>query len=94
MSDPLSGPAREVLRALVHGLELRELDGEWAFVGHWQDPARSGVPAAVMRELLSSGLICRFEDSRAAITEKGERTLSQSTIAAIDAASKWFRGTG
>jgi hypothetical protein len=37
MSAPLSGAAREVLRALVHGLELREVDGEW-MVGSARDP--------------------------------------------------------
>jgi hypothetical protein len=94
MSAPLSGAAREVLRALVHGLELREVDGEWIFVGHWQDPAHSGVPSVVMRELFGLQCICRLDGSGAAITEAGEQALSRSTIDAIAAASKWFNGTG
>jgi hypothetical protein len=94
MSAPLSGAAREVLRALVHGLELCVVDGEWTFVGHWQDPAHSGVPSVVMQELFGFRFICRPDESRAAITKDGERALSRSTIDAIAAASKWFNGTG
>ena len=93
MSAPLSGAAREVLRALVHGLDLREIDGAWSFVGHWQDPARSGVTSAVMCELFGFGFICRLDGSGAVITKDGEQALSRSTIDAIAAASKWFNGT-
>ena len=93
MSAPLSGLAREVLRALVHGLELREVDGEWSFVGHWQDPAHSCVPSGVMRELFGFQFICRLDGSGAGITEAGEQALFRSTIDAIAGASKWFNGT-
>ena len=94
MSAPLTGAGREVLRALVHGLELREIDGEWIFVGHWQDPARSGVPSVVMCELLESGFICRRDGSGATITKAGEQALSRSTIDAIAATLRWFSETG
>jgi lipopolysaccharide biosynthesis protein len=88
MSAPLGSAAREVLRALVHGLELHKTNGQWCFVGHWQDPARSGVSARVMHELFGCRFICQLSDSRVGITKYGEEALSQSTIAAIAAASK------
>jgi hypothetical protein len=94
MNAPLTGAAREVLRGLVHGLELREANGEWTFVRHWQDPARSGVPSDVMRELFGFRFICRLDVSRVAITKDGEQALSRSTKEAIDAALKWLNGTG
>jgi hypothetical protein len=94
MSAPLSGAALEVLRALVHDLELREVDGEWIFVGHWQNPTRSHVPCGVMQELFGFQFICRSDGSRVAITKNGEQALSRSTVDAIAAASKWLRGEG
>ena len=64
MSASLSNGAREVLRALVHGLVLREVNGKWTFVGHWQDPSRSDVPSCIMRELFGFGFICRLDKNR------------------------------
>jgi len=86
MSAPLSGAAREVLRALVHGLDLREVDGKWTFVGHWRDSTRLSVSCAVMWELFGFGFICQCDGSRATITEEGERVLSESTTKSIDEA--------
>jgi hypothetical protein len=91
---PLSDPAREVLRALVHGLELREIAGEWIFVGHWQDPARSGVSPVVIRELFGFQFICQLDGSQVVITKAGAQALSRLTIDDIAAASKWWRGKG
>jgi hypothetical protein len=82
------------LRALVHGLDLREVDGKWTFVGYLQDPARSGVSSEVMRELFGSGFICRLDESRIGITEAGETALSRSTIDAFTAALKWLKEKG
>jgi hypothetical protein len=94
MSAPLGKEAREVLRALVHGLELREVNGEWIFVGHWQEPARSSVSSAVMQELFGFQFICRLDSSQVAITKDGEQALSRSTTDAIAATLKWLNGTG
>jgi hypothetical protein len=86
MNATLSGAPREVLRALVHGLDLREVAGKWTFVGHWQDPTRSSVSCAVILELFGFGFICRCDGSRATITKEGERMLSESAIKRIDEA--------
>jgi hypothetical protein len=93
MSAPLCGSAREVLRALVHGLELHEVDGEWTFVGHWQAPAHLDVSSVVMRELFGLRFICRFGGSQAVITYEGGQARSHSILEAIAAASRWFSET-
>jgi hypothetical protein len=93
MSAPLSGAAREVLRALAHGLDLREINGEWTFVGYFQDRAHSGVSSETMRELFGSGFICHLGCQKIAITREGEHVLFQSTTDDIAAALKWLRET-
>jgi hypothetical protein len=76
-------PARSCARLCT--VELREVDGEWAFVGHWQDPKRSDVPPDDMRELFGYRFICWLGGSQAIITKEGEQPLFRSTKEAIDA---------
>jgi hypothetical protein len=81
MSPPreirLSNAEMETLRALLCGLELRDIDGEWRFVGQWQDSRFSRVNSEIVVRLLRFGLISFGDDFRVVITESGERTLSQ-----------------
>src|ERR1700677_1986195 len=95
MSSPLenllSDAEREILGALLEGLELRELDGVWQFVGPWQDPQTSGVGHDVMSKLFRFGFISYGIDGRAVITHDGEMRLSQYLDIAIDAMLKRSR---
>jgi hypothetical protein len=73
----------EVLRALVLGLELREYDGAWRFVGPFQPPERSGVPLAVMQELFDAGYVCS-RDRRAELTDAGSAELERHFDSAME----------
>lgn len=90
MIVPLSGEAREILRALLHGLELREIDGEWGFVGHWQDIGRSHVSSVTMSELIGSQLVSIRGGSQAIITKSGEEQLFRLMKDETAAVLKWF----
>ena len=88
-APPLSAAAYEVLRALVLGLELRETSQSWAFVGPWQIPARSGVPGAVMDELLSGGFVRRGNGSCAELTAAGIEARYFRTQETLETALRW-----
>ena len=84
LDTSLSDIGREVLRALLYGLELRQVGGEWRFVGFGQDHRSSGLDSETVATLLRSGLISCGKDGRAAITEDGEATLFRWTKGVID----------
>jgi hypothetical protein len=75
--NPLSNAEMEILRALLCGVELRDIGGEWRFVGQWQDRRFSRADRGIVARLLRSGLISVGEDFRVELTPIGEKTLSQ-----------------
>ena len=95
MSAPaLSIGARKVLRALAIGIELRSRDGEWKFVGPWQDDSTSGVVTEHVSELLDAGLARLTETNRAEITERGQERLASLTRSILDEGMRWLRSRG
>jgi hypothetical protein len=78
----------EVLRALLFGLELREIGDKWQFVGSWQLPHSSGVESGVVARLLHFGFISCGIDSRAVITNAGRERIFQWSKEAVSFTSK------
>ena len=73
----LTNAEMEILRALLCGLDLRDIDGGWRFVGQWQDRRFSRADRGIVAGLLCSGLISVGKDFRVELTPSGEQTLSQ-----------------
>jgi hypothetical protein len=92
MSAPaLSIGAREVLRALAIGIELRSADGEWKFVGPWQDEATSGVPKGHVSELLAAGFALLTKTNCVEITKLGQEWLASFERGIVDEGMQWLR---
>lgn len=78
----MDGRALEVLKALALGLELREVDGKWAFVGPYQTPQLSGVAPEVRVGLIKAGLV-RNDDDFGRLSNIGEIALNDALDSAI-----------
>lgn len=81
----LSLEAREILRALIFGLSLREVDGEWSF-----GPKSGSVSREATQKLLCDGLLESIKGS-AYITEKGRTALADDTKDIIDSSFQWIK---
>jgi hypothetical protein len=90
----LSNTEMEILRALSCGLELQYVEGDWRFVGQWQDRRSSRVDPEIVARLLRSGLICSGTEYRNAITAGGEKMLSQYLEEVISGALNRSSGRG
>ena len=83
MSVPLLTGAVEVLKALTLGLELREIAGQWTFVGPWQDPERSKVSLDTMIALTNGGFVRLNDEHRATISRRGSAAFEKQLNSAI-----------
>jgi len=70
------------LKALALGLELREVDGRWAFYGPHQAPALSQVAPEVMTRLLEAGYV-RKAGGYGRLSDAGEAALKDALNSAI-----------